>query len=155
MYSAAREGSLRQERRGILWRTLLSLGKLALTQKQWVEAESAFTQTRAVLMELAEPISDETVRANFLRQGLARIPAIPAAGARDAVKQAFGGLTEREREIAALIAGKRTNRQIAQKLFISERTVERHVSNILLKLNFHTRGQVAEWAGKHLVTHTS
>jgi DNA-binding NarL/FixJ family response regulator len=90
------------------------------------------------------------VRANFLRRALARIPAIPAAGTRKAVKQALGGLTEREREIAARIAEGDTNRQIGEALFIAERTVERHVSNILLKLDLHTRGEIASWAHERL-----
>lgn len=57
MYSAAREGAFHQGRQGILWRTLLSQGKLALAQKQWAEAETAFTQAQALLLKLAEPVS--------------------------------------------------------------------------------------------------
>ena len=145
MYSAARQGATQQGRRGILWRVVLSIGKLAASQKQWAEAETAFAETRKLLSELAEPISDQRIRINFLQHSLALIPEIPAAGVRMAAKQAFGNLTEREREVAALIAEGLSNRQIAEKLFITERTTERHVSNILLKLNFHTRLEIAEW----------
>lgn len=145
MYTAARQGAIQQGRGGILWRILLSSGKLAVLQKQWGEAEAAFAETRRLLSELAEPISDERIRASFLERSLARIPEIPAAGSRKAAKQAFGNLTAREREVADLIAEGRSNREIAEKLFITERTAERHVSNILLKLNFHSRGQIAEW----------
>ena len=145
MFSAASEGSIHQGRRGILWRILLSLGKLALSQKQWVKAETAFTQARSILMELAGPISDEKLGTNFLKRGLALIPAMPAAGTRKAARQALGGLTRREWEIATLISKGRTNRQIGEELFITERTVDRHVSNILLKLDIHTRGQITKW----------
>jgi membrane-bound serine protease (ClpP class) len=58
-------------------------------------------------------------------------------------------LTRREREIAALIARGRTNRQIAEELVIAETTADRHVSNILGKLGFSTRSQIAVWAVEH------
>ncbi len=61
-------------------------------------------------------------------------------------KQAYGGLTSREREVAALIALGKTNRAIAEQLVLSERTVEGHVTNILTKLNCTTRTQIATWA---------
>ena len=55
-------------------------------------------------------------------------------------------LTPREREVVGLLARGRTNREIADTLIISERTVENHVSNVLGKLNLETRAQVAIWA---------
>jgi class 3 adenylate cyclase/DNA-binding CsgD family transcriptional regulator len=55
-------------------------------------------------------------------------------------------LTPREREVVGLLARGRTNREIADALVISERTVENHVSNVLGKLRLDTRGQVALWA---------
>jgi len=60
-----------------------------------------------------------------------------------------GALTPREREIAALVATGRTNRQIAADLVISGRTVETHVHNILAKLDLSTRAQLAVWATAH------
>jgi DNA-binding CsgD family transcriptional regulator/sugar lactone lactonase YvrE len=54
-------------------------------------------------------------------------------------------LTPREREVAALVAEGFTNRQIAERLFISERTAEHHVEQIRSKLGFHSRAQVAAW----------
>lgn len=54
-------------------------------------------------------------------------------------------LTPREREVAALVADGLTNRQIAKRLFISERTAEHHVEQIRSKLGFHSRAQVAAW----------
>jgi DNA-binding CsgD family transcriptional regulator len=55
-------------------------------------------------------------------------------------------LTRREREVAALIAAGRTNRSIAYELYIAQSTVERHVANMLNKLGFHSRTQIAAWA---------
>ena len=65
---------------------------------------------------------------------------------REAAKQAFGGLTVREREVAALIAQGKTSREIADLLVLSERTAEGHVNNLLGKLGFTSRAQIAVWA---------
>ncbi len=55
-------------------------------------------------------------------------------------------LSRREREVAGLVAGGLSNRQIAERLFISERTAESHVASILTRLGFSSRSQVAAWA---------
>jgi DNA-binding NarL/FixJ family response regulator len=52
-------------------------------------------------------------------------------------------LTQREEEVADLVARGLTNCQIAEELFLSERTVHRHVSNVLKKLGIASREQVA------------
>jgi non-specific serine/threonine protein kinase len=54
-------------------------------------------------------------------------------------------LTRRQLEIARLIAGDLSNRQIAARLFVSERTVETHVTNILNKLGLSSRIQLSRW----------
>lgn len=58
-------------------------------------------------------------------------------------------LTPREQEVAALIARGLTNREIAAVLVITERTAETHVQNILNKLGFDSRAQIAAWAVEH------
>ncbi|MBV9898920.1 MAG: response regulator [Chloroflexi bacterium] len=55
-------------------------------------------------------------------------------------------LSEREQGVAALIARGFSNREIAQELVIAEATAVRHVANILNKLGFRSRAQVAAWA---------
>jgi predicted ATPase/DNA-binding CsgD family transcriptional regulator len=57
-----------------------------------------------------------------------------------------GALTPREREVVALIASGRSNKAIASELVISPATAARHVANILLKLGFTSRAQIAAWA---------
>jgi non-specific serine/threonine protein kinase len=55
-------------------------------------------------------------------------------------------LTPREREVAMLVARELTNRQVAEELVVSERTVATHVHKILKKLNLRSRVQIAAWA---------
>ncbi len=55
-------------------------------------------------------------------------------------------LTPREREVIRLVALGQNNREIAQGLFISEKTVKTHISSILSKLNLADRTQMAIWA---------
>ncbi len=59
-----------------------------------------------------------------------------------------GGLTPREREIVALIVQGRSNKAIGEELVISPATAARHIANILLKLGFSSRAQVAAWAAR-------
>jgi DNA-binding CsgD family transcriptional regulator len=54
-------------------------------------------------------------------------------------------LTAREGEVAAMVAQGMSNRQIAQGLYLSERTIEHHVSKILRKLGLSSRSQLSTW----------
>lgn len=63
-----------------------------------------------------------------------------------AAAESENGLTEREQEVLQLIADGRNNREIAEKLVISEKTVKSHVSNILSKLHLDDRTQAAIYA---------
>jgi DNA-binding CsgD family transcriptional regulator len=60
--------------------------------------------------------------------------------------RAHTALSARETEVAALVADGLTNRQIATRLVLSERTAQNHVQHILTKLGFATRSQIATWA---------
>jgi DNA-binding NarL/FixJ family response regulator len=63
-------------------------------------------------------------------------------------------LSPREYEVVALIADGHSNRRIAERLVISERTAEKHVSTILAKLGFDSRAQIAAWATRHVPSGT-
>jgi DNA-binding NarL/FixJ family response regulator len=64
----------------------------------------------------------------------------------DARARAVSPLSPRECEVASLIALALSNRQIAERLVLSDRTVESHVRSILTKLGFSTRTEIATWS---------
>lgn len=81
--------------------------------------------------------------------------ALSAATGATMANTGAGGLTAREREVAALVAQGKSNREIAARLVVTERTAETHVQNILNKLGFSSRAQIAAWAveqGLHATT---
>lgn len=61
-------------------------------------------------------------------------------------------LTPREREVLQHVARGRTYRQVGEDLFISEKTVETHVRNILAKLHLNRREELARYAADHDIT---
>jgi DNA-binding NarL/FixJ family response regulator len=62
-----------------------------------------------------------------------------------------GGLTRREREVLTLIAAGATNRQVAQQLHLSEKTVSRHLANIYAKAGVSSRTAAVAWARDNAV----
>ncbi len=66
----------------------------------------------------------------------------------DPRQAAFPELTEREREVLELIAQGRSNAEIAGTLFLSQKTVRNHVSNIFMKLHVADRAQPSSWPAK-------
>jgi DNA-binding NarL/FixJ family response regulator len=93
-------------------------------------AELEFDAARGVLEELG-------ARPDLER--LARLAGSPRPG----------GLSPREREVLELVAEGKTNRAIAGELFISEKTVARHVSNIFAKLSLSSRAEATAYAYRH------
>ena len=69
-------------------------------------------------------------------------------GNRAAADSEGAGLTRRELEVVRMLAVGRTNREVAQELFLSPRTIDMHVRNILRKLDVRSRGEAAHRAGE-------
>jgi NarL family two-component system response regulator LiaR len=88
---------------------------------------------------------------DIARKLMSAIAAEPAAAkdAPPARPPQTSDLTEREQEVLHLVAAGMNNRQIAEHMIISEKTVKTHVSNILSKLGLEDRTQAAIWAIKH------
>ena len=68
-----------------------------------------------------------------------------AAAALAALKGGRSPLTDRELEVAALVAEGLTNKEVATRLRLSVRTAENHVLNVMNKLGLDNRAQVAAW----------
>ena len=60
-----------------------------------------------------------------------------------------GGLSPRELQVLRSVAGGKSNRAIASELFLSEKTVARHISNIFLKLGISSRSAATAYAFEH------
>jgi DNA-binding CsgD family transcriptional regulator len=142
----ARAEAAAQGARPLTWRIESMLGHAHRVQRQRLEARRAFDAARTIADDLATKIPDEELRHAF-RDGLTSLiptPAAPSAGR--AAREALGGLTRRERDVAELVAQGKANRAIARALGISERTVEGYVASALEKLVFTSRSQLAAWA---------
>jgi ATP/maltotriose-dependent transcriptional regulator MalT len=129
-----------------LWRIQLALGKLYQARADSHRAQAAFAAARTLIEELAATILDDGLRENFRRRAMALIPAAQPLTPRQAAKAEFGGLTRRERQVAAVVARGLSNQEIADELVVSIKTVEAHISRILSKLGFSSRAQIAAWA---------
>ena len=123
------------------------LGEHAV-RRLWAEGE-AMTPTEAVRLALGSH-ADVLFTAAAAAGATGTAASGAAPGGVPATGSAAAGpamaLTQREHEVVALLAAGLSNRDIAAKLFISPATAARHVANILGKLGFSSRSQVAAWA---------
>ncbi len=114
--------------------TLLALAEWQIATRQYAAAQVVLDDVRAICIPLdARPTLD---RAAALEAAIA-----PASYP--------DGLTAREAEVLRLIAAGHSNRQIAEALFISPRTIERHIANIYLKIDAHSKAEATSYALRH------
>jgi DNA-binding NarL/FixJ family response regulator len=114
-------------------------------QRRQEEAQQAFTSARHGIVLLAESIEDAALHEHFEQVASATLPREKAVSPRRANAEEYGGLTERERMVAALIGLGKSNAEIAGLLAVSRRTVETYVSRVLSKLGLSSRSQIALW----------
>jgi DNA-binding CsgD family transcriptional regulator len=145
----AREAATAQGAQPLVWRSELALGHVYRLQRRRLEARRSFDGARAIADGLAARIPDDGLRARFIEKLDSAIPSTPAPTPARAARDALGGLTRRERDVAQRIAHGKANRVIAQELGIGERTVEGYVTSARAKLGFGSRTQLAAWAVEH------
>lgn len=112
-------------------------------------------RVRLALAEVCEALGDqeasalEVEAARLTFEQLGARPDIEQIERRRAPKPAANALTSREREVLQRIARGLTNKSIARELNLSERTIDRHVGNILGKLNVRSRAAATAYACSH------
>jgi DNA-binding CsgD family transcriptional regulator/tetratricopeptide (TPR) repeat protein len=152
----ARSVALMRQERPLLWQIDRSLGRHYRRLKRDDLSRRHVALARAGIASLADTIGDDTLREHFLQTALGTLPREKAASPGRAAKEAFGGLTERERAVARLVAQGKTNHEIAATLVVTKRTIETHINNIMHKLALTSRAQVVAWAIAHgLPPHSS
>jgi DNA-binding CsgD family transcriptional regulator len=123
----------------------------------WQQLEMSYESAcvRVLLGQVCRRLDDrETARMHFdaARTVFERLEAAPALAQLERLAaggDADGALTQREREVLALVAAGKSNRQIAAALAISEHTVARHMSNIFDKLGVGSRTAASTYAQTH------
>ena len=136
-----------------------ALGALRHAWSAWRELEVPYEAARVrVLIGLAcrELEDEETAEmeldaARSVFEQLGAVPDLARAQAlsREPPAKRAGGLTARELDVLRLVATGKTNRSIAADLFLSEKTVARHVSNIFTKLGLSSRAAATAYAYEH------
>jgi DNA-binding CsgD family transcriptional regulator/tetratricopeptide (TPR) repeat protein len=139
-------GAEQRNARPLLWEIHATIGHLHQLQKERELANIEYSKAREIAQSMANTIEDPSLQADYLYATVETLPPEKIKTTRQIEKGKFGGLTTREREIATLIRDGKSNREIADALFVSERTIEGHVGNILARLGYTSRSQIAAWA---------
>jgi DNA-binding NarL/FixJ family response regulator len=137
-------------------RALVALRRAA---QRWQELDTPYeaARARALVARACRALGDEDAASMELaaaRLAFTELGAAPALAEIDALGEPAAprdahGLTARELEVLRLVAAGRTNKAIAADLVLSERTVERHVSNIFAKLGLSSRSAATAFAYEH------
>jgi predicted ATPase/DNA-binding NarL/FixJ family response regulator len=122
---------------------------LAAAAREALERSLAHARDRLPAARAATAWSEGS--AMPMEQAIALALAVPAQVDQDGRKDADSAfrLSPREREVAILVAEGLSNRDIAERLVVSERTAENHVQRVLNRLGLRSRAQVALWAVQH------
>lgn len=131
--------------RSLLWRTDATLALVHARRGAYDKAEQALASARALIEQLADTLGNSALQNNFREHALAQVELELLQLRHRAGKKSPTQLSARELEVAKLIARGQSSREIAQELVLSQRTVETHVGNILSKLGFSSRSQIAAW----------
>ncbi|MBF6614267.1 MAG: AAA family ATPase [Chloroflexi bacterium] len=145
----AKRGAFERGARPLLWQIHAAMGHLYTLLERPDEAQREFVTSRDLIQTLADSISDVQLRERFSVAALQQIPSekvIPSRLAAQHIEKGPCGLTARELDVLRLVAAGKSNRQIAQELSISERTVENHLTAIFGKTGTDNRAGAAAFA---------
>jgi DNA-binding CsgD family transcriptional regulator len=142
----ARRLASRSQARSQLWRIELQLGRLHDAQGDDQRALQSHRLGRELVRDLAESLSESNLRDQFLSRALAVFPSDGDARAALQGTDAVAGLTPRELEVLRYVAQGLTDAQIAERLFLSNRTVHAHARSVRRKLGVSTRSAATRFA---------
>jgi ATP/maltotriose-dependent transcriptional regulator MalT len=138
-----------------------SIGPLRASFEIWQKLGAPYlaARVRKLLAEACRAVGDEDgfrLEADAARRIFAELGAAPDLAALEAVaakaageKERPHGLTPRELQVLRLVAAGKTNKAIAAELFVSEKTIDRHVSNIFDKVDVSSRAAATAFAYEH------
>jgi len=158
--SAAILGALAAEARGALslanGEPQAALPPLRRAFQVWQQQAAPYlaARLRVLIAEACRALADRDgcrSELEFAREVFAKLGAAPDVARVDTLAQAKAsgapaGLTARELEVLRLLASGRTNKAIAKQLFLSDKTIDRHVSNIFTKINVASRAAATAFA---------
>jgi DNA-binding CsgD family transcriptional regulator len=138
-------------------RTALGCLRSAWTQWQELEAPYHGARARVLIGEACRVLGDEDTAemeldaARWVFQELGAAPdlALVQKLSKRSAATTAGGLSLREVQVLRLVAAGKSNRAIAEELFLSEKTVHRHLSNIFTKLDVSSRSAATAYAFQH------
>jgi DNA-binding CsgD family transcriptional regulator/tetratricopeptide (TPR) repeat protein len=134
--------------RTMQWRVNLAQAVFKARHGGSTEAAEHVQTARAAAESIARELENPDASHRFLNGVEARINAVPAlSGTQDSP----GGLSPRETEVLRLVAIGLTDAQVAEQLFISPRTVARHLQSIYTKLNVNSRTAATRFALEHKI----
>ena len=128
---------------------LTSFGDETAVLSAMLAGASGYLLKNAPRADLLQAIRAVAGGATLLDPAVAKVVQQRLAGLSAGKDNTRSGLSEREREVIALVARGLTNREIAESLIISEKTARNHVSNILDKLGLSRRSEAAAYAVRH------
>ena len=136
-----------------------AIAALQHAQRVWQQVGAPYVSARIRMLiaracralgdEDGAALEIEAAKKTFIGLGAAPDVAAIDAMAGAAVQQDRHGLSAREFEVLRLVAAGKTSKAIASQLFLSEKTVDRHVSNIFGKLDVNSRAAATAWAYQH------
>lgn len=135
----------------------MALAPLRLASQVWqsFEAPHLAARTRALLGVACRALGDEDgaklelAAAHAAFERLGAVPDLARIAAPEGASPRGHGLTARELQVLRLVAAGKTNKAIARELGLSERTVDRHLSNIFCKLEVASRAAATAYAYRH------
>jgi DNA-binding CsgD family transcriptional regulator len=119
--------------------TLLALAELRLAEGNNTDVSALLEEARGICSDLGA--APAMARADAL--------AAQTPGSGRATSAYPAGLTRREAEVLGLLAAGRSNKEIAAELFLSERTVERHITTVYRKIGTRRRTEAMAFALRH------